>query len=655
MSDNELSSNDSQCRISDDDMSEYPEEDMKFEVEESDAEGDDEEEEEEEEDGEEEMADLKCEVKDAESNLSKTEPDQEQSSRWTPPTEARLLSRMKAALSKIDDDNHFDSYVQQEMLDWDRIAFEPFSATECKDKWTIYSKNLRRFRFLAELVDEVASSQGVELNRQTDSLDGSFEGPSASDPPPKPQTALQLFVTSVRDKLEMQSKSRHITANAYGHIVKSWKKQPEKERIVFIRRAMDFWKDYEEKAKEYQKTNPRYRPFPCTVTKEERALLDKVSGKPARPAGSPYVMFLQDTLPTLKQHQPKNRMAVVSRMWGELEEEKKAVYQEKFSEVQKEYRQKLVNYELKPLCNAAKRKREDSPGTSESTSSTTPTIASNEAFTFFSKMVGPALQTKDGDPNTLPKRLSETWEGLTPEEKSIYESQMRTSAAVGKGATNIFTTASVSSDPGEAEKVHQRIARQLMAGAPKKPPSCAYHLFLRETYPKLTDLPQKERTRLLAKHWTNFPAEAKKPFALRTAEMQREYEGLFAEFLETIPPETREIVRNKAMTKRRHRRASGRMVKSTEEGAVDEVRSDLATVNGEVAGDRNTPASIAASSGMSFGDEEGDFGLEDGEECNDGEDGSARLKISIGGLYDGSGSRGSHIYSSDTETESGEE
>ena len=44
---------------------------------------------------------------------------------------------------------------------------------------------------------------------------------------------------------------------------------------------------------DYQRANPRYRPFQCTVTKEERALLDKVSGRPAKPAGSAYVIFLQ--------------------------------------------------------------------------------------------------------------------------------------------------------------------------------------------------------------------------------------------------------------------------------------------------------------------------------------------------------------------------
>jgi len=672
MSENELSFNDSQCHDSDEELNEFADEDLKSEVDEDmDGVVDDEEEEEEEVDDDELAFDIKSGVKDVEDTIKSAikpeEGEEEQSSdKWSPLAFARLLSRMKSAVCNADSENQYDSYAQQEMLDWERIAFRPFSVDDCKEKWAKVSKDLRRFRFLAELVEEVASTQGVVLSRRrsSNSLDGSDEDPAGPDPPTKPQTALQLFVTSVRDKLESQNKSRHITASAYGHVVKSWKTHPERERIVFIRRAMEFWKDYEKKADEYQKANPKYRPFPCTVTKEERALLDKVSGKPARPAGSPYVMFLQDTLPTLKHHQPKNRMAVVSRMWSELEEEKRAVYQEKFNATQKEYRQALVNYEMKPFRKAAaKRKREDSTGDPAESATNE---ASNDAFAFFTKVVGPALQSatpsggsdggsEKGADEELAKRLIDIWEKLTEEQKKIYESRPPTEKeSVSEDFLDFSTSATASSsapDAAEVERVRHRIARQLMAGAPKKPPSCAYHLFLRETYPKLTDLPQKERTRLLAKHWTTLPAEAKKPFALRTAEMQRDYETSFAEFLETIPPETRDIVRNRALTRRKNARrgAGGRIPKLGVEAG-----------NG-VSGSRDTggaeddavsvPRATSSDTFIHEEDPDGTLELELDElvrEESGGGGWDTRLKISIG-AEENSG------FPSDTETESGDE
>lgn len=363
-------------------------------------------------------------------------------------------------------------------------------------------------------------------------------------------------------------------------------------------------------------------------------------------------MFLQDTLPTLKHHQPKNRMAVISRMWSELEEEKKAVYQEKFNEVQKEYRKALVNYEMKPIRRvAAKRKLDETSEGASSFKSTAVAAAENPpraAFEFFSKMAGPAIRSSltvadsDDSEAELQRRLAEIWENLTPTEKSVYEAKEQTAYEDSTGAC-VTASSSTVPDAEEAERAKLRIARQLMAGAPKKPPSCAYHLFLRETYPKLTDLPQKERTRLLAKHWTTLPPEAKKPFALRTAEMQREYEKAFAEFLETIPPETREIVKSKAITRRKNARKDKRGGKT--EPLLGESAGEVPRENSSL----ETSAGSVASSEMALAnDDDNDDILElELEEEVEVLDSGTRLTISIGTEENG--------YASDTETESGEE
>jgi len=264
--------------------------------------------------------------------------------------------------------------------------------------------------------------------------------------------------------------------------------------------------------------------------------------------------------------------------------------------------------------------------------------------------------------------LAEMWKELTPEERGVYETQSgggRGSLASGSAGNDSHST----SELDEAAKAQQRIVRQLLAGAPKKPPSCAYHLFLRDSYPKLMDLPQKERTRLLARHWTNLPAEAKKPFALRTVEMQREYDVEFAAFLDSIPPETRDLVRKKGSGRRTTttRRGRGRKVTKMEpevtaeigpedvdeteidvEGVMQATSSPIRPIKEEEEEEEDEEEEEEGDSEMTLvyemdGEEEEEAG---GEAAN----ANGPLKVSVQGLIGQSNGCGS-----DTETESGEE
>jgi len=683
-----MSSDDGQSRASDEDLNHDQDDRAEFydcDDEDEEEDGDEEEEEDEEEDEE----DEDDEEEEGDENQQHQPPASRKRSlprdvkpeigpNWSPASISRLLQRINAILPSIDANHLYDSYVQEEILDWSQVAFASFTADDCQQKWSEEAKNIRRSRYLSELVEEVAVNYGVDLITSPEVSEGPETSKDvrdvkdpASDPPPKPITALQLFVSSVRDKLEMQSKSRRITANAYSHIVKSWKKHPEKERIVFIRRAMENWKEYERKTVAYKKINPRYRPFQCTVTKEERALLDKVSGKPPKPAGSAYVLFLQDTLPHLKQHAPKERMGVVSQMWSELPEESKGIYQQKFNELQKDYRKACIKYEMDPARGGgALLKKDVAPPAMTLRESTY--ADSSDGYSLFAKMVAPVLRFNAA--TTEPdQRLMEMWKKLTPGERAVYEAQGGNGGGGGK-ASGSATKSHSTPELDEDAKAQQRIVRQLLAGAPKKPPSCAYHLFLRDSYPKLMDLPQKERTRLLARHWTNLPAEAKKPFALRTIAMQREYDVEFAAFLETIPPETRDLVRKKALGRRTsNRRARSRKVMKMEsevtaEIGPDDVDETEIDVKNAMQATSSPIQPVKEEMEEEEEEEEGEEGEEEEEEEGDsemtlvyemdeeteadagGEGASTPLKVSVQGLIGRSDECGS-----DTETESGEE
>lgn len=64
---------------------------------------------------------------------------------------AELLNRMELAIPE----NDCSSYTKRvEKLDWESIAFENYSAADCKATWTLLLKKIRRFRLLKELITD---------------------------------------------------------------------------------------------------------------------------------------------------------------------------------------------------------------------------------------------------------------------------------------------------------------------------------------------------------------------------------------------------------------------------------------------------------------------------------------------------------------------
>lgn len=67
------------------------------------------------------------------------------------------------------------------------------------------------------------------------------------------------------------------------------------------------------------------------LTKEEVQIRERSQGKPEKPPNSGYSLFSKEMLSSeaLKNFETKDRMTEISRMWKELDEERKADYNER--------------------------------------------------------------------------------------------------------------------------------------------------------------------------------------------------------------------------------------------------------------------------------------------------------------------------------------
>ncbi|KAM4526985.1 nucleolar transcription factor 1-B-like [Fundulus diaphanus] len=75
-----------------------------------------------------------------------------ESTGWTRENLEKLLASLK---DKIPENEKKHTYIRGlKAVDWDKVAFPPFSAQECQQKWNSMMGMMRRYRSLPELLDE---------------------------------------------------------------------------------------------------------------------------------------------------------------------------------------------------------------------------------------------------------------------------------------------------------------------------------------------------------------------------------------------------------------------------------------------------------------------------------------------------------------------
>ncbi|XP_002738418.1 nucleolar transcription factor 1-like isoform X2 [Saccoglossus kowalevskii] len=126
-----------------------------------------------------------------------------------------------------------------------------------------------------------------------------------------------------------------------------WKSMTDKKKMVFIRGAIEEFKQYEKAVVEYQRTHPDYEPkvFKSILTKAEQKIKDKSDGKPDRPPPNGYSLFCSILMNEHLSHIPSNeRMVECSKRWKTLSQQEKDLYQERSNAAKKEFAIKYEEY-----------------------------------------------------------------------------------------------------------------------------------------------------------------------------------------------------------------------------------------------------------------------------------------------------------------------
>merc|ERR1712001_738417 len=127
-----------------------------------------------------------------------------------------------------------------------------------------------------------------------------------------------------------------------------WKTMKVKKKAKWIKKAVENYREYEEKVADFMAQNPGYvRPAQKNfLTQEEQKILDKYMGRPEKPPSSAYSLFSKEMLNTefIKQFPSKERMSHISEAWKKVTESDKEIYQTQVNEAMARYKTEYMEW-----------------------------------------------------------------------------------------------------------------------------------------------------------------------------------------------------------------------------------------------------------------------------------------------------------------------
>uniref|UniRef100_A0A3B4VKG0 Upstream binding transcription factor n=1 Tax=Seriola dumerili TaxID=41447 RepID=A0A3B4VKG0_SERDU len=374
---------------------------------------------------------------------------------WAQDDLLKLLEAMKVALPQKD----LTKYKTSEShLDWQKVAFNSYTAEMCKQKWQEVSKEIRKFRTLTELIVDAQ-----------DYIKNPYKGKKIKKHPDFPKKPLTPYFRFFMEKRAKYAKLHPEMSNLdlTKILSKKYRELPDKkkkkyvddflrDKESFVQSMMKFreehpdlvesmtkkgsnvpekpktpqqlWYNHEKKAflkthpdetmREYIQQHPELNMnqgaiSKSTLTKAERHLKDKSDGRPDKPPPNGYSMFCAELMSSMKDVPSTERMVMCSQRWKLLKQGEKDGYQKRCEQRKKEYEIEmnrflsvsLIFYFSFDWCFCQKPKRPIS------------------AMFIFSEEKRPKLQQERPDlsDSELTRLLARMWNELPDKKKEKYK------------------------------------------------------------------------------------------------------------------------------------------------------------------------------------------------------------------------------------------
>lgn len=444
--------------------------------------------------------------------------DQGKNKFWPQDDLLKLLEAMKVNLPQKD----LTKYKTSEShLDWEKVAFNSYTAEMCKQKWQEVSREIRKFRTLTELIFDAQ-----------DYIKNPYKGKKLKKHPDFPKKPLTPYFRFFMEKRAKYAKLHPEMSNLdlTKILSKKYRELPEKKKKKYVE---DFLRDKETFVQSMLKFREEHPDLMESMTK-------KGSNVPEKPKTPQQLWYNHEKKALLKTHPDATTKDIkdsLGKQWTQLSDKKRLKWIAKSLELQKLYEETMREYiQQHPELNMTQENIVKSTLTKaerhlKDKSEGRPDKPPPNGYSMFCAELMSSM--KDVPSTERMVMCSQQWKLLKQAEKDGYQKRCEQRKKEYEVEMNRFLCTL-------SEEEQQRVlGEQKMLGfkkgcggsgpaskkknskakaSPEKPkrPISAMFIFSEEKRPKLQqerpDLSESELTRLLARMWNDLSDKKKEKF-----------------------------------------------------------------------------------------------------------------------------------------------
>ncbi|XP_075894578.1 nucleolar transcription factor 1 isoform X1 [Nelusetta ayraudi] len=448
---------------------------------------------------------------------------------WAQHDLLKLLDAMKVALPQKD----LTKYKTSEShLDWQKVAFNSYTAEMCKQKWQEVSKEIRKFRTLTELLFDAQ-----------DYIKNPYKGKKIKKHPDFPKKPLTPYFRFFMEKRAKYAKLHPEMSNLdlTKILSKKYRELPDKKKKKYVD---DFLRDKESFVLSMMKFREEHPDLVESMAK-------KGSNVPEKPKTPQQLWYNHEKKAFLKSHPDATTKDIkdsLGKQWTQLSDKKRLKWISKSLEQRKQYEEVMREYiqqhpELNmtqddivktTLTKAERHLKDKSDGRPDKP-------PPNGYSMFCAELMS---NMKDVPSTERMVMCSQRWKLLKQGEKDAYQKRCEQRKKEFEIEMNRFLS-SLSEEEQQRVLSEEKIGFKRGGGSsspaakkknakakasPEKPkrPISAMFIFSEEKRPKLQqerpDLSDSELTRLLARMWNELPDKKKEKFKRLEAVLKAESE-----------------------------------------------------------------------------------------------------------------------------------
>uniref|UniRef100_A0A8C4H3K3 Upstream binding transcription factor n=1 Tax=Dicentrarchus labrax TaxID=13489 RepID=A0A8C4H3K3_DICLA len=433
---------------------------------------------------------------------------------WAQDDLLKLLEAMKVALPQKD----LTKYKTSEShLDWQKVAFNSYTAEMCKQKWQEVSKEIRKFRTLTELIVDAQ-----------DYIKNPYKGKKIKKHPDFPKKPLTPYFRFFMEKRAKYAKLHPEMSNLdlTKILSKKYRELPDKKKKKYVD---DFLRDKESFVISMMKFREEHPDLVESMTK-------KGSNVPEKPKTPQQLWYNHEKKAFLKTHPDATTKDIkdsLGKQWTQLSDKKRLKWIGKSLEQRKLYEGTMREYiQQHPELNMTQNDIVKSTLTKaerhlKDKSDGRPDKPPPNGYSMFCAEL--MSNMKDVPSTERMVMCSQRWKLLKQAEKDGYQKRCEQRKKEYEIEMNRFLS-SLSEEEQQRVLSEEKIGFRRGAGAnspikpslheanPEKPkrPISAMFIFSEEKRPKLQqerpDLSDSELTRLLARMWNELPDKKKEKY-----------------------------------------------------------------------------------------------------------------------------------------------